>query len=66
MFSDPLLLAIISMLVGMVFGVVCSIIALLVWYDLHKDDPKYPTDEEMDQLCLWYDAEYTQKGAHEK
>lgn len=66
MFSDPLALAIISMIIGMCLGVVCSILGMMISRDVHKDDPVYPSPEDMDQLCLWYEAEYEQKGAHEK
>lgn len=70
MFSDSLTLAFISMLVGMVIGAIGSILAVMISNDLHKDDSRdsafYPTAEEMDQMCLWYEAEFQQKGAHEK
>lgn len=68
MFSDPLTLAFISMLVGMVIGAIGSILAVMISNDLHKNDDvmQYPTDDEMDQMCLWYEDEYQQKGAHEK
>lgn len=67
MYSDPLTLAIISMIVGMVAGAALAALAVLISNDLHRDDPAiYPTDDDMDQMCLWYDAEYGQKGAHEK
>ena len=67
MFSDPLTLAIISMIVGMVAGAALAALAVLISNDLHRDDPAiYPTDGDMDQMWLWYEAEYGQKGAHEK
>ena len=66
MFSDPLTLAIVSMIIGMVAGAAFAALAVLISSDLHHDDPVFPTDEEMDQMCLWYEAEYGQKGAHEK
>lgn len=70
MISDPLTLAIISMLCGMLLGAIGCILAIMISTDLHKDDayeaPYYPTEEEMDQMYLWYEAEYGQKGAHEK
>ena len=66
MFSDPLTLAIVSMIVGMVAGAVFAALAVMVSNDLHRDDPVYPSDADMDQMCIWYDAEYGQKGAHEK
>lgn len=64
--TDPLTLAIISMIVGMVAGAALAALAVLISNDLHRDDPSYPTNEELEQLCLWYDAVYEQKGAHEK
>lgn len=64
--SDPLTLAIVSMVCGMLLGAIGCILAIMISTDLHRDDPVYPTDEEMDQMCLWYEAEYGQKGAHEK
>lgn len=66
MFSDPLTLAIVSMIVGMVAGAALAALAVLISNDLHRDDPAYPTNDELDQMCIWYDAEYGQKGAHEK
>lgn len=67
MFSNPLTLAIISMIVGMVAGAALAALAVMISNDLHRDDPViYPTEEDMNQMCLWYDAEYGQKGAHEK
>lgn len=67
MFNDPLTLAIVSMIIGMVAGAVFAALAVLISSDLHRDNqPIGPTDEEMDQICLWYEAEYGQKGAHEK
>ena len=70
MFSDPLTLAIVSMIVGMLAGAALAALAVMISNDLHKDDisipSNYPTDEELEQLCLWYDAVYDQKGAHEK
>ena len=67
--TDPLTLAIVSMIVGMVIGAVVCFLAILIYSDLHADDPVspvYPTSEDMDQMFLWYEAEYGQKGAHEK
>ena len=67
MFSNPLTLAIVSMIVGMVAGAALAALAVLISNDLHSDDPAiYPTDADMDQMFLWYEAEYGQKGAHEK
>ena len=66
MFSDPLTLAIVSMIVGMVAGAALAALAVLISNDLHRDDPSYPTNDELEQLCLWYDEVYEQKGAHEK
>ena len=68
--TDPLTLAIVSMIVGMLAGAALAALAVMISNDLHKDDisipSNYPTDEELEQLCLWYDAVYDQKGAHEK
>ena len=68
--TDPLTLSIISMIVGMVAGAALAALAVMISTDLHKDDmheaPYYPTEEEIDQMCLWYDSEYGQKGAHEE
>ena len=69
--NDPLTLAIVSMVCGMLLGAIGCILAIMISIDLHKDEdvheaPHYPTEEEMDQMCLWYEAEYGQKGAHEK
>lgn len=66
MFSDPLTLAIVSMILGMVAGAALAALAVLISSDLHRDDPVLPTDEEKDQMYLWYEAEYGQNGAHEK
>lgn len=67
MFSDPLTLAIISMIVGMVAGAALAALAVLISNDLHRDDPViYPTDDDLNWMHRWYDAEYEQKGAHEK
>lgn len=68
MFTDPLTLAIVSMIIGMLIGVICCVIAFLIHCDLHATDDSviYPSDADMDQMCLWYEAEYGQKGAHEK
>ena len=66
MYSDPLTLAIISMIVGMVAGAALAALSVLISNDLHRDDPAYPTNDELEQLCLWYDEVYEQKGAHEK
>lgn len=64
--TDPLTLAIISMIVGMVAGAALAALAVLISNDLHRDDPAYPTNDELEHLCLWYDEVYEQKGAHEK
>ena len=68
--TDPLTLAIVSMIVGMLAGAALAALAVMISNDLHKDDisipSNYPTNEELEQLCLWYDAVYDQKGAHEK
>ena len=66
MFSDPLTLAIVSMILGLVAGAALAALAVLISSDLHRDDPVFPTDEEMDQMCLWYEEDCGQKGAHEK
>ena len=64
--TDPLTLAIVSMIVGMVAGAALAALAVLISNDLHRDDLAYPTNDELEQLCLWYDEVYEQKGAHEK
>lgn len=69
--TDPLTLAIVSMIVGMLLGAIGCVLAIMISIDLHKDDdvheaPYYPTEDDMDQMYLWYEAEYGQKGAHEK
>lgn len=70
MISDPLTLAIISMIVGMLFGAALAALAVMISNDLHKDDisipSNYPTNEELEEMCRWYDSVYEQKGAHEK
>lgn len=66
MFSDPLILAIVSMLCGLLLGFLASVLGLFIYTEIHADDDPFPTDEDMDQMCLWYEAEYGQKGAHEK
>lgn len=67
MISNPLTLAIISMIVGMVAGAALAALAVMISGDLHRDDPAiYPTEDDMDQMYIWYEAEYGQKGAHEK
>ena len=47
-------------------GAALAALVVLISSDLHGDYPIGPTDEEMEQMCLWYEAEYGQKGAHEK
>lgn len=66
MISDPLTLAVVSMIVGILIGAIGSVLAVMISNDLHKDDVYYPSAQDMDQMCLWYEEEYGQKGAHEK
>ncbi len=66
MLADPLTLAIVSMVCGMLLGAIGCILAILISSDLHRDDPVYPTDDDLDHMYLWYEAEYGQKGAHEE
>lgn len=37
MFSDPLALAFVSMIVGMLFGALASVLAIMISQDLHED-----------------------------
>lgn len=64
--NDPLTLAIVCLIVGMMLGAALAALGVMISVDLHKDDPVYPDEADLDQMCLWYDAEYGQKGAHEK
>ena len=63
MISDPLTLAIVSMIVGMLFGAISSVLAVMISNNLHKDDVYYPSEQDMDQMSLWYEEEY--HGKHE-
>ena len=42
-------------------GFLCAvaIMMIMILAIFFKDDDKdYPTDEDMDQMCLWYEEEY--------
>ena len=68
--NNPLTLAIICMIVGMVAGAALAALAVMISNDLHKDDISIPsnylTNEDLEELGIWYDAICEQKGAHEK
>ena len=62
-FSDPLVLAIVSMITGMLLGAICCVLAVLIYTELHAADQQgkhLPDDTDMQQMCLWYDANYTE------
>ena len=61
MISDPLTLAVFSMIIGMLFGAIASALAVMISNDLHKADAEYPSEQDLD--AMW--EEYT-KGRHEK
>lgn len=50
------------------FFLALSIVGLFVTHQLYKEKPEPPTDEEMDQMCLWYEQEYgkQERGKHER
>lgn len=61
MFSNPLALAIISMIIGILLGAICCVLAFMVYLDLHDHDDQglhLPSDQDVRQMCLWYEAEY--------
>ena len=69
MISDPLTLAIVSMIVGMVFGAAAAVLALLICIDLGvitvidlTKQENVPSEEDIEQMSLWYDAEYGKDG----
>lgn len=45
-----------------------SIVGLIVTHQVYKEKDDAPTDEEMEQMCLWYENEYGNKerGKHEQ
>ena len=67
--SDPLTLAIVSMIVGMVLGAAAAVLALLICIDLGAitvidltREENVPTEEDVEQMSLWYDATYGKDG----
>lgn len=58
MFSNPFLLAVVSMLTGLILGVLCCILAIMIVMDLHSQSSDMPSEEDLYQMCLWYEAEY--------
>lgn len=58
MFSDPLTLAIVSMITGMLLGAIASAFAVMISRDLHRDDPVYPSSVDIDEMYKWYEANY--------
>lgn len=68
MFSDPLALAIIAMVVGMLLGAICCVLAFMVYLDVHEYSDRglhLPSDEDLQQMSLWYEAEYGRKEKNE-
>ena len=59
--SDPLELAIISMIVGIVIGAIGAALAVMISNDIHQGDINYPIVNDLD--AMW--EEYT-KGKHER
>lgn len=67
--SDPLTLAVVSMIVGMVLGAAAAVLALLICIelgvitviDLTKQE-NVPSEEDIKQMSLWYDANYGKDG----
>lgn len=49
-------------LIAMFFcGFFCSaaiMACVVVYLVFDKDDCQYPTDEDMDQMCIWYEDQY--------
>ena len=66
MFSDPLTLSIVSMITGMLLGAIGSAMAVMISNDLHKDDPVFPTQQEIDDMCSWYEENYCRTCANDK
>ena len=59
MFSNPFLLAVVSRLTGLILGVLCCILAIMIVMDLYGQRGKHmPSDEDLEQMWLWYEAEY--------
>lgn len=58
--TDPLTLTIVSMIIGMVLGACACVIAVMICIDLGRLTvvDLTPSDEDMDQMCIWYDTEY--------
>lgn len=68
MFSDPLVLAIIAMVVGILLGAICCVLAFMVYLDVHEYSDQglhLPSDNDLQQMCLWYEAEYGRKEKSE-
>ena len=67
--SDPLTLAVVSMIVGMVLGAAAAVLALLICIDLGAitvidltKQENVPSEEDIKQMSLWYDANYGKDG----
>ena len=58
------------MIVGMALGAAAGILALLICIDLgaievidvRKKEEDVPTEEDIEQMSLWYDATYGKDG----
>ena len=54
MMTDPLTLAIVALISGVVLGVILCVLTLMVLCDLHDQD----VDKKLSDMADWYDAEY--------
>ena len=54
MFSDPLILAFVSMIVGMLFGALASVLAIMISQDLHED-------QHLTEMYDYYDTIYNKE-----
>lgn len=52
--TDPLTLAIVALISGVVLGVILCVLTLMVLCDLHDQD----VDKKLSDMADWYDAEY--------
>lgn len=54
MFSDPLILALVSMIVGMFFGALASVLGIMISLDLHED-------QHLTEMYDYYDTIYNKE-----
>ena len=58
-----------KLIIMFILGFICAfalmmIVVISIYFDDERNLYDYPTDDDMDQMCLWYDEQY--KGDHEK